>query len=286
MSPSGQVGGNGRTPGVSLDQTLFYAEELRQVVAREETLRSELHQAQAREEKLAKELGAASSELTSVRTQMTEYARDLKAAFDLERNRDDELRGSYAATIHVLAAAVEARDPYTGGHIERVMHYSLVLARSLGWNRDQLQQVEMGAALHDVGKLSVQDAVLRKPGALDEHDWNQMRSHPEMGARIVSHVQHLESVVPYVLFHHEHYDGSGYPFGLSGEAIPIEGRLVAVADAFDAMTTARPYRRAMMPDQALERIVADAGKHFDPRMVHAFARSRDELHAVRTQGAA
>jgi putative nucleotidyltransferase with HDIG domain len=240
----------------------------------------ELSEALRRERERTQELEARVAELSEARRQLAQFASDLRAAFELDRQQEQELIQSRFDAIQVLAAAVEARDPYTGGHIERVMHYALHLARQLGWTDERLVDVQMGAALHDIGKIGVNDGVLRKAGPLDPSDWEQMRSHPEVGAKIVAGVGFFGKIIPYVLYHQERFDGTGYPHGLAGDAIPIEGRLVAVADAFDAMTTARPYRPARSPQQALEIIQQDSGAAFDPQIVRAFM---DAWPAIRAQ---
>jgi HD-GYP domain-containing protein (c-di-GMP phosphodiesterase class II) len=251
---------------VSREQALLYAKELREALCRE------------REHTV--ELEARLVDLAAARQQLTAYAQDLKAAFDTERARQAEVLQSHFDAIHVLAAAVEARDPYTGGHIERVTHYALHIARQLGWSESRLVEVQMGAALHDIGKIGVNDSVLRSSGPLDPDEWAQMRTHPELGARILEGVGFFRSAIPYVLCHQERFDGRGYPFGLQGEAIPIEGRLVAVADAFDAITTDRPYRPARSPAEALAAIRRDAGTYFDPQVVNALVRAWPEIQAA------
>ncbi len=181
----------------------------------------------------------------------------------------ERLERSYRESLGALANAIELRDHYTVGHTWRVTGFAMRVARRLGWTEERLEQVEMGGVLHDVGKLAVDDAILRKPGRLTDSEFEQMRVHPERGAHLLQSISFLESVVPYCLFHHERFDGRGYPFGLSGEEIPEEGRLVAVADAFDAMTSHRPYRRAMDPDEAARRIAQGSGTQFDPRFAQA-----------------
>ncbi|MCL5957941.1 MAG: HD-GYP domain-containing protein [Chloroflexi bacterium] len=212
------------------------------------------------------------SELKFAREQLLIYAADLKKSYDAERKRRQQLHRAYLDTIKVLAAAIEARDTYTGGHVERVTGYCLAMARELDWGKEKLLQVEMGAALHDIGKIGLEDAVLRKAGPLTDEEWRQVKTHPALGAQMMTDVQFLETTIPYVLYHHERYDGRGYPSGLTGEAIPVEGRLVAVADAFDAMTSLRPYRPRIEPTIALDEIKTLAGVQFDPGMVTIFVR--------------
>ncbi|HVC33265.1 MAG TPA: HD-GYP domain-containing protein [Chloroflexota bacterium] len=211
--------------------------------------------------------------LASAQAQLMRYADDLHVAFQAERSRRQEIQRAYLETIRMLAAAVEARDPYTGGHLERVTRYALAIARSLGWDHERLGEAEMGAILHDIGKIGIQDAVLRKPGPLSPDEWVHMKTHPVVGAQILHGISFLEPVIPYVRNHHERFDGKGYPDGQSGDNIPIGGRLVAVADAFDAMTSNRPYRNALSVDVALAEIESSAGTGFDPAVVEAFMRA-------------
>ena len=148
--------------------------------------------------------------------------------------------------------------------------YSVAIGRELGWEGERLATLEMGAALHDVGKIGIEDRVLRKPGRLDDEEWAQMRQHPEMGARLLEQVPFLCASVGCALRHHERFDGLGYPDGMLGPDIPIEARVVAVADTFDAMTSDRPYRQGLPTDVALAEIERCAGTQFDPAVVAAY----------------
>ena len=209
-------------------------------------------------------------ELEQTREQMLAYAQDLRAAFRAERTRRAELERAYLEAVRTLASAIDKRDPYTGGHVERVALYAVALGRELGWEEAELRVLEVGALLHDVGKIGVDDAILRKTSALDEAEWLSMRQHPEIGASLLSGLQSLRPAVPAVLHHHERYDGQGYPHGLAGSAIPAVARLVTVADAFDAMLTDRPYRQGLPLDGALEEIERNAGTQFDPIYAQVF----------------
>jgi putative two-component system response regulator len=206
-------------------------------------------------------------------SQLMAYAKDLRRSYEDERARRQELQAAYLATLKVLAAAIETRDPYTGGHAERVATYSVAIGRELGWDAERLATLELGAALHDVGKIGIPDQVLRKPGPLDAEEWKQMRQHPAMGARMLQHVPFLHGAAICTLRHHERFDGQGYPDGLAGEAIPEDARVVAIADAFDAMTTDRPCRRALSTAIAIAEIERGAGTQFDPTGVAAFLRA-------------
>jgi len=169
-----------------------------------------------------------------------------------------------------LSRAIEARDPHSSGHAARVVLMAEVIAERLGWDEADVEVLRMAAALHDVGKLRVPERVLRKPGRLDADEFAEVRRHPVEGARMVARVRELQLVVPVVLYHHERWDGTGYPEGLEGEAIPAEARILAVVDAFDAMTTDRSYRWATTEALAVMELERCAGSQFDPEIVRVF----------------
>ncbi len=193
------------------------------------------------------------------------------------------IRRTYQATLQALVNALESRDLTTEGHSERVTEYSLLVARRLGIEREQeLNMVMWGALLHDIGKIGIPDAILLKPSQLTYQEWQQMRKHPEIGYRIISGIDFLRDALPVILYHHERWDGKGYPSGLRGEEIPLNARIFAVVDAFDAMTTDRPYRRAMSYQEAREEIAEGGGTQFCPRCVDAFLEIPDsEMEKVR-----
>jgi len=175
--------------------------------------------------------------------------------------------GSLLATF---SAALEARDPYLRGHSARVTAFAEGLAVRLGWNGARLETLRLGGSLHDVGKIAINASVLRKPGPLTPAELEQIRTHPDAGARLIEGVRDFKPALPYVLHHHERWDGTGYPHGLKTDAIPIEARLLGVADAFDAMTSARAYRPALSGEQALSELRRCAGTQFDPELAHSF----------------
>jgi HD-GYP domain-containing protein (c-di-GMP phosphodiesterase class II) len=171
--------------------------------------------------------------------------------------------------LAVLTRALERRHPWTEGHAERVASLALAVARSLDWEQHQLAAVQVGALLHDVGKLALDSDLLGKPGPLTPAERARVQTHPLEGARLVDGLPDVGRALPCVLYHHERWDGRGYPTRLIGDAIPLDARLVAIADAFDAMTSVRPYRGAMSVEGALTEIVRCAGTQFDPVLARA-----------------
>jgi putative nucleotidyltransferase with HDIG domain len=171
--------------------------------------------------------------------------------------------------VESLITGVEAKDVYTSGHSKRVCKYSELLAETLGVSGRELEEVAIGAALHDVGKLGIPEPVLTKPSRLDEHEWELVRSHPKIGARIIDSFNQSQIVVDIIFHHHERYDGKGYPAGLAGDAIPFHARIAAVADALDAMTSGRSYQRNRTMLEALDELKRGAGTQFDPAVVQA-----------------
>lgn len=180
-----------------------------------------------------------------------------------------DLQKSYMNAIKGLANAIEARDPHTAGHTERVCKLAEVLARHLGWDEPKIKDLIMGCTLHDIGKIGVPDAVLNKPNRLNEAEHEKMASHTELGLRIIEGIDLFKPAIPYINCHHERFDGKGYPHGLRGVKIPIEGRLLAVVDSFDAIMSNRPYRAGASLKHAISEIAANAGTQFDPKMVEA-----------------
>jgi len=199
-------------------------------------------------------------------------ALDQALLFDKVRSHAQDLELSYDSTLKVLVAALDTKDTSTHRHSERVSQLAVTLAKELGFPEERLLDVERGALLHDVGKIGVPDHVLRKPDELDEGEWEAMEKHPLLAGLMVSKVGFLEGAMPILLYHHERYDGGGYPFGLEGRAIPLEARVFAVVDSYDAMTSDRPYRKAMSDPEALAEIDRASGTQFDPLVVEAFVR--------------
>jgi len=191
-----------------------------------------------------------------------------KVAAVIENTRlYDHLQMSYLEAIKALANAVEARDQYTRGHTERVTVLADLIAVKLGWPEQKRAELKMGCTLHDIGKIGVPDAILNKPSPLSPEERQRMEVHPHLGAKILEGIDYLKPAIPYILYHHERFDGTGYPHGLSGEDIPIEGRLLAVVDTYDAIVSDRPYRRGASPEMAVAELTRFRGRQFDPAVV-------------------
>ena len=166
-----------------------------------------------------------------------------------------QLQQSYETSLTVLANSIEVRDQYTRGHVERVTFYALTLAEQLGWQESQMEQLRFGAILHDIGKVHISEDILRKKEPLEDEEWEEIRKHPATGAEMIKDIPFLIPAIPVVRFHHERWDGKGYPYGLVSDEIPLVARIVSVADGFDAMTTSRPYHPALSIDEAYEEIM-------------------------------
>ena len=246
------------------------------MIGRDE-LRTELRE-------LREELAAARRLAAEKERQLERYASDLRETFKAERARSEELGRSYVATVRALTNAVEARDAYTGKHAERVAAYGLELARRIDPELAGDPQTEFGFLLHDIGKVAIPDGILHKPEPLTDEERRLMRTHPLVGFEILRAVPFLEGAAAIVRSHHEHFDGSGYPDGLAGEAIPLAARIFALADALDAIVTDRPYRPAAPLSEAREAITAGAGTHFDPAVVQVLESLPDEpLERIRKE---
>ncbi len=181
------------------------------------------------------------------------------------------LENAFIHTAEALAEAILSRDPYTGGHTRRVVDYSLKLADALALSAKEKEDLKLASILHDIGKIGIDDAILRKGGLLSTEEEEKMRKHPQIGARIIGCAEEIKDVMPGVRHHHERFDGSGYPDRLKGEAIPLQARIITITDAFDALTTDRPYCKAIDPEAALVELAGGAGSHFDPRLVETFS---------------
>lgn len=201
---------------------------------------------------------------------------------DLYRQQAELLAG----VVRAMSSAIDAKDPYTRGHSDRVARVAVRLAQELGCDAQTLKTIYLGGLLHDIGKIGIDDQVLRKPGKLTDAEYEHIKTHVEIGYRILRDLKKMQHILPIVLHHHESWDGKGYPYGMTGANIPFLARIVAVADAYDAMSSDRPYRQGM-PDEKLDAIIRQgAGQQWDPRVVEAFFKVRDEIREISNRDAA
>ena len=221
--------------------------------------------------------GAGDADLAVLQAQLVVFARELGMLYHLERARSRELERAlrsvhetYLATMKALAQVVEAKDETTRGHLDRTQAYGLALARRIDPALADRPELAYGFFLHDIGKVGIPERILCKPGPLSEEEWDVMKTHPEIGAQIVEPIRFLGEAAVVIRHHHERFDGRGYPEGLRGEEIPLPARIFAVADAFDAMTSDRPYRPARPVERALQELVGGRGTQFDPAVVEEF----------------
>lgn len=208
------------------------------------------------------EFGELASTFNLMSDELEQFVEDLKRAAE-------ENRSLFMNSIQMIAGAVDEKDPYTRGHSDRVTKYSVLLATELGLSPSEVDKIRIAAQLHDVGKIGIEDAVLKKPGALTPDEYEIMKTHTTKGANILRPVEHLKDMLPGIELHHESLDGRGYPHGLKGDQIPLMARIITVADTFDAMTTNRPYQAAMETEYVVKRIRSMAGTKFDPKVVAA-----------------
>ena len=224
------------------------------------------------------------NELEANRRQLLRFAVDMRETYRAERRRArdlaralQDLNESYLSTMETLAQLVEAKDADTRRHLDRTCDLALRLTRLIHPALAESPQLAHGCLLHDIGKVSIPERILTKPGPLYASEWEQVRTHPLIGAQIVSAIRFLGDAVDVIRFHHERFNGSGYPYGLKGDEIPLSARIFSVADAFDAMTSDRPYRRALPVKEAVEEIVRCSGSHFDPEVVEPFLIMSEDL---------
>ncbi len=217
-----------------------------------------------------------------VRTHLALYDQT-RALSGLVRQRTDELNDTRLQVIRRLGRAAEFKDNETGLHVIRMSHYSRLLGLVVGMGQDEADVLFNAAPMHDIGKIGIPDRILQKPGKLDAEEWQIMKQHAEIGARIIG--QHdsilLETARIIALSHHEKWNGRGYPAGLEGEKIPLVGRIVAIADVFDALTSVRPYKRAWPVDEAIELLKKEAGEHFDPALIPKFLEILPEVIEIK-----
>jgi HD-GYP domain-containing protein (c-di-GMP phosphodiesterase class II) len=206
------------------------------------------------------------SKSSEVRTRNAE----LQSVNDILKRTNDRLEESHLSVIGALIGALEAKENARAAQAAQTMTVAVAVAERLGLSDDEVAAIKLGALFHDIGTIGVPESVLRKPGSLDEREWNEVRAHATIGANLLANVPMLERVRPIVLSHHERFDGTGYPQGLREDQIPLAAQIIAVADAYAAMTAERPYRRAMSPQNAMAELRANAGTQFNPVVVEAF----------------
>jgi HD-GYP domain-containing protein (c-di-GMP phosphodiesterase class II) len=209
------------------------------------------------------------AEISELAETFNNMAGDIESYIARLKQAAEENRELFLGSIRMLAAAIDEKDPYTRGHSDRVAKYSVMVGQQLGLSPEELDKLRISALLHDVGKIGVDDRVLKKPGALTAEEFQIMKQHPSKGANIMRPVAQLKEMLPGIELHHEHVDGKGYPYGLKAEEIPLMARIIAVSDTLDAMTTNRPYQSAKEIDDALQVIRKLAGSKFDLKVVAA-----------------
>ncbi|RMH09144.1 MAG: HD domain-containing protein [Nitrospirae bacterium] len=246
-------------------QLAMYARDLRMLVHREQRV---------------------SRQLKATNLQLRAYARDLKVAFDAEHRKARELERAYADTLLRLTQASRYKDEETGAHIQRLSHYARTLARSLGLSPEEVRLIAEAAPMHDVGKVGIPDAILRKPGPLTPSEWAIVKRHPEIGANLLagSPSRLIEMARSIALTHHERWDGSGYPAGLKGERIPLAGRIVMFVDTYDALRSRRPYKKPLSHRTVCDILLNGNGRtrpsHFDPRLLETFSQIHEAFAQI------
>jgi putative nucleotidyltransferase with HDIG domain len=195
-------------------------------------------------------------------------ASDAVPSLELDLHKEEQILNA----VHALAATVDAKDHRTYGHSTKAAEYAVQIAQALGYSSDKIAILKAASLLHDIGKIRVPDSILLKTGPLTDSEWIAIKEHPKFGVAILKHIKSLGGCLPVIQHHHEHFDGSGYPAGLRGENIPMDARILAIADAYDAMTSPRPYRLNVLDHrEALEEIVRCSGSYFDPKTAKVFA---------------
>ncbi len=186
------------------------------------------------------------------------------------KQKDKQIEQAYMESIETLRYTVEVKDKYTKGHSDRVSAYAVLIGEKLGLSETELKTLKVGGLFHDIGKIGIPDNILLKNGKLTDEEYEQIKNHPSIGAHILSRSKIFEEIIPIVLYHHERYDGGGYPEGLKGEEIPYLARIITVADSFDAMTTKRPYRNSLSIEKVKKELKNNAGTQFDPELIKTF----------------
>jgi len=226
--------------------------------------------------KSSTEIGELANTFNLMSDDLERLVKDLKHAAE-------ENKHLFLNSIQMLAGAVDEKDPYTRGHSDRVTKYSVMIAKELGMSAEEVEKIRIAAQLHDVGKIGIEDRILKKPGALTPEEYEVMKSHTVRGVNILRSVEQLREMIPGIELHHESMDGKGYPYGLKANEIPLSARIIAVADTFDAMTTNRPYQAAHEPEYAIKIINTLARNRLDPKVAGALTKifERGELRIHR-----
>ncbi len=216
--------------------------------------------------------------------QLLKFARDLNRAFSDLRSAHQKLQNSYLDTIQRLVLASEFKDENTGNHIKRIGHFSVLIAEKLGLSKTTIDTLRYAAPMHDIGKIGIPDAILQKPGKLSPDEFDIIKSHTLIGAKILdgSDSEILQMATQIAISHHEKWNGKGYPHGLAKEDIPLTGRIVSLADFFDALTSRRPYRGPVPRNKVIDMIRKERGQHFDPKIVDIFLNNLDEFKNQRS----
>lgn len=230
----------------------------------------ELTQANSLLNSKMEELKEKTSEIKANKEEIFALYEQMKALNDELLEAIDKVHRGYRQTALSLANAIEAKDKYTKGHCERVASHAVKLGALIGLSQSEIDELEFASLLHDIGKIGVESSILNKKGSLSDEEFSLIKSHPTIGYEILKDTEFMHKISTYILQHHEHYDGTGYPSGLSGSNITIQARIIAIADAFDAMTSNRPYRSRMSEVEAFNELIRARGKQFDPLLVDRF----------------
>ena len=259
-----------------LNQTELYATDLAKIYKKEKAKRKEVEEAY-------KLLERKNEELKQEKAQLKTYAEDFRKLYMQLQVSFSDLNDANIETIYRLSIAAEFRDNDAATHLRRVSEYSKIIAKKLGWNDEKANMIKQASPMHDIGKIGISDSILFKPGKYTADEYEEMKKHPSIGYIILkdSKSKCLQMGARVAYAHHEKWDGSGYPRGLSGKDIPIEGRIVALADVYDALTTKRVYKPAFIKEEALEIITEGKGSHFDSVVFNAFMDSFKEIEEFR-----
>jgi len=199
-------------------------------------------------------------------------AMDILISMNENKKLKRQLKENWKKTFNVLNKIIEMKDPYTEGHSEEVAKWSKSIAQKLNLPKKELEEIKLAATFHDIGKIGIHDRILNKPGRLSEEEYAKIKKHPVLGANLFSNIEELKNVSKIIRYHHEWYNGEGYPDRLAGEKIPLGSRIISIADAYQAMTSDRPYRKALSKREAIAELKSCAGSQFDPEIVMVFIR--------------